>query len=265
MAKEILTVTVNDVDFYCERRGSGLPLVLVPDGVNDCEHYSVVGDILSDEFSVLTFDMRGGTRSMPKEHVKVTPKMLASDVAGIIKALDMAPASIYGCSSGGQTVLAIGKYYPEVAKNLIAHEAALMNDTPIPGTGFEFFDTLLGTFGPMCDGFSPRDVSFICNWDNWKAFGEDFLKRVEVNTEYWAQYYLGTCDMDSYSKEDLEAMPNLEFSVGAWTPYWMAYANMTTAERGGKPCTLLPCGHYPQAVCLEEFVDFIRKTCKKYC
>ena len=188
MAKVVLTVRVNDVDFYCERRGTGLPLVLIPDGVNDCEHYSAVGDLLSDEFSVLTFDMRGGTRSMPEKHVKVTPKILAGDVAGIIKALDMAPASIYGCSSGGQTALAVGKYYPEVAVNLIAHEAALMADTPIPNTGFDFFDALYKTFGPMCDGFSPRDVSFVCNWDNWKAFGDDFLRRAEANTEYWAQY-----------------------------------------------------------------------------
>ena len=264
MAKEVLTVPVNGVDFYCERRGSGHPLVLIPDGVNDCEHYSTTGDMLADEFTVLTFDMRGGTRSMPKEHNKVTPQIIASDIAGIIKALDMAPASIYGCSSGGQAVLAIGKYYPEVAKNLIAHEAALMADTPFPKDGFDFFENLYTTFGPMCKGFSPRDVSFIINWNGWKAFGDDFLKRVEINTEYWSKYYLGTVDMDSYTKEDLEGMPNLEFSVGAWTPYWMAYANMSTAERGGKPLTLLPCGHYPQAVCLEDFVDFIRRTCKKY-
>ena len=264
MPKEIRSVPVNGVDFYCEIRGSGPPLVLIPDGVNDCEHYSSTGDMLADEFTVLTFDMRGGTRSMPAEHMPVTPKILAEDVAGIIKALDMAPASIYGCSSGGQTVLAIGKYFPEVAKNLISHEAALMNDTPIPKTGFDFFDAIYGTFGPMCKGFSPRDVSFICNWEGWKAFGDDFLERVETNTKYWAKYYLGNVDMDSYTKEELEKMPNLEMSIGAWTPYWMAYANISTAERGGIPWTLLPCGHYPQAVCLEEFVRFIRKTCKKY-
>ena len=265
MSVEILTVSVNDVDFYCEKRGSGPPLVLIPDGVNDCGHYSTTGDLLADEFTVLTFDMRGGTRSMPKVDEHVTPKVLASDVAGIIKALDLAPACIYGCSSGGQTALAIGKYYPEVAKNLIVHEAALMHDVPLgENTGFDFFDAIYGTFGPMCHGFSPRDVSFICNWDNWKAFGDDFLKRVEINNEYWAQWYLGTVDIDTYTKEDLEKMPNLEFSIGAWTPYWMFHANRTTAERGGRPWTLLPCGHYPQVVCLEEFVDFIRKTCRKY-
>jgi len=264
MSKEIVYVPANDVDFYCEIRGAGPPLVLVPDGTMDCGHFSGVGDLLADEFTVLTFDVRGSTRSMPKEHKHVTPQMFASDVAEIIKALDMAPASIYGSSMGGQAVLSIGKYYPEVARNLIVHEAALMSDVPIPGTGFEFFDTLFSTFGPICHGFSPRDVSFICNWDNWKAFGDDFLKRSEANNEYWAKYYLGTIDVDTYTKEDLEKMPPLAFSVGAWSPYWMVYANMTTAERGGKPCTLLPCGHMPQTVCLEEFTEHLRNTCRKY-
>ena len=264
MSKEILTVTANGVDFYCEKRGSGPPLVLVPDGTMDCEHYSKAGDILADEFTVLTFDVRGATRSMPKEHKQVTPQLFASDVAEIIKALDMAPAAIFGCSMGGQAALSIGKYYPEVARNLIVHEAALMSDVPIPNTGFDFFDALFGTFGPLCRGFSPRDVSFICNWDNWKAFGDDFLKRFEANGEYWAKYYLGTIDLDTYTKEELEKMPNLEFSVGAWSPYWMVYANITTAERGGKPYTILPCSHVPQVVCLEEFTDFLRMTCRKY-
>ena len=264
MKKDILTVSVNDVDFYCEKRGSGPSLMLVPDGTMDCEHYSLVGDMLADEYTVLTYDVRGATRSIPKEHKRVTPQIFASDVAGIIKALDMAPAAIYGSSMGGQAVLSVGKYYPEVARNLIVHEAALMRDVPIPGTGFEFFKTIFTTFGPICKGFSPRDVSFICNWDNWKAFGDDFLKRHEANSEYWAKYYLGTIDVDTYTKEELEKMPNLEFSVGAWSPYWMVNANQTTAERGGKPCTLLPCGHVPQAVCPEEFAEFLRKTCRKY-
>jgi len=264
MTKESLYIDVNDVNFYCEKRGSGPSLMLVPDGTMDCEIYSKVGDMLTDEFTVLTYDVRGATRSMPTEHKRVTPQVFASDVAEIIKALDMAPAAIYGSSMGGQAVLSVGKYYPEVARNLIVHEAALMRDVPIPNTGFEFFNTLFSTFGPLCDGFSPRDVSFICNWDNWKSFGDDFLKRFDANNEYWAKYYLGTIDVDTYTKEDLEIMPNLEFSVGAWSPYWMVYANMTTAKRGGNPCTLLPGGHVPQCVCLEEFVDFLRKTCRKY-
>jgi len=264
MSKEILAVSANDVDFYCEKRGEGPSLVLVPDGAMDCGHYSRAADMLADEFTVLTFDARGAARSMPKEHMKVTPKMYASDVAEIVKATGMAPAAIYGCSMGGQAALSVGKYYPEAARNLIVHEAALMNDVPIPNTGFDFFHSILSTFGPMCEGFSPRDVSFVCNWDNWKAFGDGFLKRSAQNDEYWAKYYLGSIDLDTYTKEDLEKMPNLEFSVGAWSPYWMVYANMSTAKRGGKPCTLLPCGHIPQAACPEEFVNFLRETCRKY-
>ncbi len=264
MAKQILTVPSNGVDFYCEKRGSGPVLVFVPGGSSDCEQFSIVGDLLADEFTVLTFDMRGGTRSMPKVNQMVTPKLLATDVVGILKALDMAPASICGCSSGGQATLALGKLYPEVAKNLIVHEAALMTEGPLPNAGFDFFKAIYGTYGPVCHGFSPRDVVFVCDKKKWDAFGPEFLKRVELNNEYWSKWFLGSVDVDTYSEEDLARMPNLEFSIGAWTPTWMSYANIAVANRGNKPYTWLNCSHYPHATCPEEFAAFVRKTCKKY-
>jgi pimeloyl-ACP methyl ester carboxylesterase len=239
-------------------------LVLVPDGSNDCGHFRIVAEMLAEDFTVLTFDMRGGSRAMPKEHVPVTPAMLAADVAGIIRAFDMAPASVYGCSAGGQAVLALGKSEPELARNLIVHEAALMLDGPFPSSGFDFFNAISGTYGPLCTGFVPRDIVFIGDKAKWDAFGEDFLKRIAANKVYFEKYYVGSVDKARYTKEELENMPNLEFSVGAWTPTWMSYANIATAERGGRPYTWLNAGHYPHVINPEEFVAFVKRTCLKY-
>ena len=263
MGMEILEVNANGMVFYCEKRGSGPPLVLVPDGVNDCGHNAVIGDLLADEFTVYTFDMRGGSRSMPSVHEKVTAESLGSDVAEIIKALGIAPASVYGCSSGGQAALSLGKDNPELCRNLIVHEAALMNDTPLPGTGFSFFENI-GTYQPYCVGFPSRDVCYVGNYDKWHALGEEFQNRVNSNFEYWAQYYLGSNDITTYSEEDLLKMPNLEFSIGTWSPAWLVYANIATAERVGAPVTWHNCAHYPQVTCPDEYAQYIRSTCKKY-
>ncbi|MCX6656510.1 MAG: alpha/beta hydrolase [Candidatus Bathyarchaeota archaeon] len=264
MEKEILSIPADGVDLYCEKRGSGPLLILVTGGTNDCEPYTKVAEMLSDEFTVIIFDMRGGTRSMPRENRKVTPKMLAGDVAAIIKYMNMGKASVYGCSSGGQTVLALGLHYPELVRNMMVHEAALMSDTQIPGIGFEFFRVLNETFGSKCVGFSPVEVAFNCNVFQADILSEDCKKRLKANGEYWARYYLGSVDVDSYSKEDLDKMPNLEFTIGAWTPSHLSYANITTAERGGKPYKWLPCAHVPHLSCPDVLVDHIISTCKKY-
>jgi pimeloyl-ACP methyl ester carboxylesterase len=264
MEKKCFRVKANEVNFYCEMRGQGPLLVFVPDGCNDCQPFDRVSDLLADEFTVLTFDMRGSVRStVIGEPMHVTPKMLAGDVAGIIKELKLGPASIYGCSSGGQAVLAVGKYYPEVARNLLVHEAALQADTPIPNTGFEYFKNILA-YEPYCNGFTPSELTMVCSYEKWRAMGEEFLERVGKNRVFWGQYYLGTVDLDTYSAEDLSKMPNLDFSVGTWTPSWLVYANIETAERGNKSVTWLPCAHYPQVVCPKELADYIRKRCKRY-
>ena len=261
---EVLHVPSNGMTFYCERRGQGPLVVLVPSGCNDCGPLAKTADILAERFTVLTMDMRGGTRSMPPVDTAVTPKMLAEDIVGIVRALGYEKASFYGCSSGGQTVLAIGKYFPEAAQNLIVFEAALQMDTPIPNTGYEYFETVGRTFGPLCKGFVPKDVYFKCDWEKWTALGPEIHERTTKNAKYWATYYLGTVDRDTYTEEELKRMPNLEFAVGAWTPSWMTAANIANANRAGVPYTWLPSSHYPEVVCPEKLAEFIRTTCEKY-
>jgi pimeloyl-ACP methyl ester carboxylesterase len=62
MNKKTFTVFANGMDFYCEMMGQGPTIVLVPDGSNDCGAYEKMMEYLADEFTVLTFDPRGGSR-----------------------------------------------------------------------------------------------------------------------------------------------------------------------------------------------------------
>ena len=67
MKKKTFTVHANGMDFYCEMIGQGPTIVLVPPGSNDCGPYEKMMAYLADEFTVLTFDPRGGSRS-PDPH-----------------------------------------------------------------------------------------------------------------------------------------------------------------------------------------------------
>lgn len=264
--KKNLTVHVNGVDFYCEKSGSGPTIVLVPDGCNDCGPFGKLMECLSDEYTVISFDMRGGSRSPDPNPEAVTPSRLADDVAGIIRKLALGPvAAAYGCSSGGQTVLALGKRYPELCSCILPHEAALQADTPLPDAGFIFFDNN-ETFRPLMeDGkVQPEEIWGVGNRAGAEAVTPEILKRMEKNREFWLQHYRGKVDMDRYMAEDFEKMPPVEFTVGTWTPAWLVFANIETAKRGNCPLNWLHCAHHPELTCPEELAVHIKAAAKKY-
>ena len=262
---ESFHVKVNGVSFYCEKRGEGPSLVLVPDGSNDCGPFEKVAALLAGEFTVLSFDMRGAVRSpVPGAQKPVTPKMLAADIVGILRETGLGPAAIYGCSAGGQAALAVGKYFPEAARNLVIHEAALQADTPLRGTGFDHFRGIFA-YGDLCRGVTPFELVMVCDREKWLALGAACLERIARNSRYWRRYYVGTVDMERYTEGDFAGMPPVDFSVGAWSPAWMAYANIDTAGRAGKTPTWLPCAHFPHVTCPEVLAAQIRKACRPHC
>lgn len=263
--KESFKVHSNGMDFYCERYGDGSKpyLVLVPDGINDCGQFEPAARLLMKDFTVLTFDMRGGSRSMPPVDQAVTPKLMADDIAGILKGLNIQRAHIYGCSSGGQAVLSLGVYYPELCINIIAHEAALQLDDPLPMCGYGWFKAM-ATYDSGCEGFSGASVEMVGDRQKWDALGEEFKERVNQNNIYWMKWYLGSSDQMTYNYEQLNTIPNLEFSIGTWSPSWLTYSNYITAMRGNRPIHWMNCSHHPQITNTEEWVKWVTETCHKY-
>ncbi|NMC57106.1 MAG: alpha/beta hydrolase [Eubacteriaceae bacterium] len=263
MERKTFKTKANGIDFYCEMQGCGPKVVLIPDGWNDCGTYEKLSEYLCDEFTVLTFDMRGGTRSMDNNPQKVTSKLLADDVAAIMKALDFAPASVYGCSSGGQAALALGKYYPVLIRNIIVHEAALQKDSPIQNTGFELYKNW-ATFSEYCVGVEPKYIALVANADKYMALDEECRKRVRQNAAFWSKWYLGSVDLDSYTAEDFAKMPPVSFTVGTWSPSWLVWANIETAKRGACDLTWINSSHLPNISCPQEYAIYLKQAIKKY-
>jgi pimeloyl-ACP methyl ester carboxylesterase len=260
---------VNDIDFYCELRGSGPSVVLVPSGEGDCGSFAQVADALANEFTVFTLDMRGCSRSgWPPTRKPFTSQDLASDVAGLIKSLGLAPATIYGCSSGGQTVLSIGVYFPEIVRNLMVHEAALHNDSPSSEATLQIMkeqiDQLVKKTGSKNAAVGMFVKAAVANDEAWENLGSEYHKRVSKNGAVWLDYYVGTADQRSYTVEELSNMPPLVFSVGLLSQAWCVEANLITARRGNAEVVWLPSGHFPQVSIPELLTNHIRKHAKKY-
>jgi pimeloyl-ACP methyl ester carboxylesterase len=255
---------VNGLNFYCELRGRGPTIVLVPSGEGDCGSFTKVADMLADEFTVFTLDMRGMSRSeRPAGLGPMTAGDLASDVAGLLKALDLAPASVYGCSSGGQCALSMGLDYPEVCRNLMIHEAALTNDAP-PGAKAEFYKGI--EMGVKLTGSKniiggPASVG---DPQAWAALGPEYHERISKNGEVWVDYVLGYADQRTYSEQELYKMPPLVFSIGYNSAAWLAFANLQVASRANAEVVWLPCLHFPQVTIPDQLARHIRKHTKKH-
>src|SRR4029434_6726778 len=117
---------VDSIDWYCELRGRGPTIVLIPSGEGDCGSFERVATSLSGTFTVLTFDMPGFSRSSdPPNFVDYSLSRAASEVAALVRSLGLGPATFYGCSSGGVVALCLTADHPGPLPHGGGHELAL--------------------------------------------------------------------------------------------------------------------------------------------
>jgi pimeloyl-ACP methyl ester carboxylesterase len=258
---------VNGLGFYCEIRGNGPTIALVPSGEGDCGSFAKVADILADEFTVFTLDMRYMSRSERPEHLKpISERDIASDVVELLKVLKLAPASIYGCSSGGQCALSMGVNYPEVCRNIMIHEAALPSPTHPEAEKFFKAGVKAATekFGSRIAALNAIFSGMVGDTTAWTSLGTEYHSRISKNLEIWADYMVGYADQRTYSTLELSAIPSLVFSVGQLWKNWVVEANIEAARKANKEVVFLPCMHFPQVTIPDLLVKHIRENIKKY-
>ena len=82
---------------YYERRGSGPSLLFISGSEGDAEEYLRVAELLDDEFTVLTYDRRGFSRSpRPVGYIGTTVDRQTDDAAALLGALQLSPAGVLG-------------------------------------------------------------------------------------------------------------------------------------------------------------------------
>lgn len=116
---------VNGVSLYYELTGAHkVPIVLVHGSWDSHQDWEMVVPILAESFQVLTYDRRGHSQSeRPSGPGSIREDV--SDLASLIKQLDLAPAWIVGNSFGASIALRLASHHPELFRGLIAHEPPL--------------------------------------------------------------------------------------------------------------------------------------------
>ena len=127
------TVQVNGAQLYTEVRGSGPSVVFIQGGLGDGGFFERVAELLADQFTTMTYDRRGNSRSpRPAGWQTTSVDEQADDAAALLRALDLAPAAIYGTSSGGTIGLNLLIRYPDLVRGALFHEPGLMSVLPDP-------------------------------------------------------------------------------------------------------------------------------------
>lgn len=114
---------VDGATIYFEQRGTGPALLISQSGEGDAGRTTDLADALENDFSCLTYDRRGLSRSSIDDPRRpVTMADHADDVSRLLAHRADGPALMLGCSFGAVIGLHLAAEHPEQLDTLIAHE-----------------------------------------------------------------------------------------------------------------------------------------------
>jgi pimeloyl-ACP methyl ester carboxylesterase len=123
-------VTTEGDELYYEVRGQGQPLLMIPGGGGDGGSYSLIVEILSDEYKVITYDRRANARSTMNEPQNFEVSQQSRDAVAVLRAAEETSAFVFGNSSGAVIALDMAKSHAQSVRAIVAHEPPLARVHP---------------------------------------------------------------------------------------------------------------------------------------
>ncbi len=112
------TVRANDIDVYYEEHGSGEPLLLIMGWGGNAATWKPQIPSLAEHYRLIAFDNRGvGRTSAPEQPYSIG--QMAADVVGLLDALKVPRAHVFGISMGGMIAQELALEHPERVGALI--------------------------------------------------------------------------------------------------------------------------------------------------
>ncbi|HKW93427.1 MAG TPA: alpha/beta hydrolase [Methylomirabilota bacterium] len=137
-------VVTNGATLYYERQGAGQSLLFIAGSTGDAGNFTRTAELLADEFTVVTYDRRGNSRSArPPSWTKTSVSEQADDAAGIIRALGLEPTVVFGASAGGSIALDLMIRHPRLLCAGILQEPSIFSVLPDPAAALAPRRTLI--------------------------------------------------------------------------------------------------------------------------
>ncbi|MEJ2861246.1 alpha/beta fold hydrolase [Actinomycetospora flava] len=261
------TIAVNGTTLYYELRGDGPPVVFISGAPGDAGFWTEIGDLLADEFTVLSYDRRGTSRSpRPENPTATTMDEQADDTAALLEALDLAPAVAYGHSGGGVILTSLAMRRPGVLRGAVFHEPAYFTVT---AAGREVLDGLQGLVSDAMARGGPRlTMELFLRWADgnevYEALDPEFRARMLDDGEAsFAEMepmlsYLPTPDQLGRIAVPAVVLAGADNRDPAANLHCMYGAAQWVAEGLGAPLVETPGAHLPQATHLPEYAEIVR-------
>ena len=127
-------IKVKDVNLNYESFGEGFPLIMILGLESNIDWWgrSLLRKI-SNHFRVIVFDNRGTGRSDAPD-IKFTLKTLIEDTVGLMDALNIKQAHVFGHSMGGRIAQGVVLNYPKRVKKLIICSSSCGESKLIPAS-----------------------------------------------------------------------------------------------------------------------------------
>jgi pimeloyl-ACP methyl ester carboxylesterase len=257
------TAAADGADLYFERRGDGPPLLLIVGGGGDCGYYSAMADLLASEYTVVSYDRRGNSRSPRRDRqAMMTVTEQGDDAVAVLRANGFGAARIFGNSGGATIALDLAAHHPQVIEAVVAHEPPVPRVLPDPADTIALFDEMdrilaadgwraaFAFFQIRVGGMRPdRPEALAVLLDPAQVLRPgpllDLMTRVSANWEYMTtrevQPFVGyEPDLDRIAASQVR----IALAYGAQTRNADAIRmSLVTAERLGVECAELPGGH----------------------
>jgi len=122
-------ININGIRLAYERRGNGIPLVLLHGYPLDHHLWDEVAPLLADTFDMIIPDLRGFGGSSTVDSFYAMEDF-AADIAALLDHLEVQKAAIVGHSMGGYVALAFARLYPERVTGLGLVSSQVLADAP---------------------------------------------------------------------------------------------------------------------------------------
>ena len=258
---------VNGVRVYHEVRGSGPSVLFIAGATGDCGHFQQAAELLSDEFTVVTYDRRANSRSpRPAGWESTSPEEQSKDAAGLIEALGIAPAVIFGSSVGAIIGLDLLIRYPELVRGAILHEPPMIAGMSNP-------EEVMGAIQQVVEGGMQRGGSrggcetffrFVAGDEAFENLDPHLRERMLGNAETFLGTEMGTFEPYEPDEAALTAIEvPVRVMVGPESAPFFAETARWLADRMNVELERLPGGHTPYFDRPEEMANTIRPLLKE--
>jgi pimeloyl-ACP methyl ester carboxylesterase len=238
---------------HYEIRGTGTPLLLIPGGNGDAGFYEPFAKALAREFTVISYDRRGFSRSPIEGSVDDDHRLQADvdDARGMLESLADGPAHVFGSSSGGIVALELLTRYPDVVHTLIAHEPPMVTLLPDGDRYLELFNEIHDTyrrkgtraamrkFSSAAHAGVPRPASL----EFWRML--KLMPRIRRNVRFWLEHELRQYTRYQPNIAALQKLSAKLVLAGGRdsSDYFPSRPNVALAEALGIKVLDLPGGH----------------------